>query len=161
MLTFVRSATARDVATLHPTLWAIVREIADVLWLEHTGQENVYVTELWRSREETLRQYRSAGLPPPAFSVHEAVKVLGDPLSGCRGADLSVRMFRAGQRYEDWPRLPVPVCREVVAAINRRWRYQESEAHQVALYHSVTGPHVHLQVRPGSETVDRLSLGGG
>jgi hypothetical protein len=161
MLTFVRSATARDVGMLHPTLWKILREIVDVLWLEHTGQSNVYVTELWRPREETIRLYQSAGLAPPAFSVHETAKVLGDPWSGCRGADLSVRTTRAGQRYEDWPRLPVPVCREVVAAINRRWRYQESEAHQVALYHSVTGPHVHLQVRPDQETVDRLTIGGG
>jgi hypothetical protein len=155
MLTFVRTATAHDVASLHPTLWRILREVADQLWLEHTGQENVYVTELWRSREATLRLYQEAGMTPPATSVHEAVRVLGDPWSGCRGADLSVRMHRPGQRYEDWPMLPPKVCRDAAAAINRRWQYQATEEHQVALYHAVSGPHIHLQVREQQETSPR------
>lgn len=155
MLTFVHSATARDVASLHPTLWTIVREIVDGLWLEHTGQEHVYVTEMWRPREKTIAIYRAAGLPPPAASVHESTKVLGESLSGCRGTDLSVRMARVGLAYTEWPFLPNGVIRQLVNAVNERWRYQESDQHQVTLYHAVSGPHVHLQCRAGDETVRR------
>lgn len=155
MLTFVRSHTSYDVATLHPTLRRILFEIADGLWADETNQENVYVTCLWRCRDDTVRLYAEAGLPVPAFSVHEAVRVLGDPMSGCRGADLSVRMQRYGQPYETWPMLPPQVARRLVDAVNRRWRYQESEEHQVAIYHAVSGPHVHLQCRPGNETGER------
>jgi hypothetical protein len=158
MLTFVRSYVAHDVASLHPTLWSIVREIADWMWAEYTHQENVYVTQLWRSHDETVRIYREAGLPPPASSVHEAARVLGDPWSGCRGADLSVRMYRAGQPYDTWPTLPPSVVRELVAAVNQKWRYQSGEQHQVALFHHVSGPHVHLQCRPGQETIDRETV---
>lgn len=155
MLAFVRSHLAHDVAMLHPTLWRIVREIADWMWLEYTNQENVYVTSLWRSRAETVRLYEEAGVAPPAASVHEAVRMLGDPWSGCRGADLSVRMQRPGQPYDTWPLLPPKVSRAFVEAVNKKWRYQESEAHQVALYHAVSGPHIHLQVRPEQETIER------
>jgi hypothetical protein len=155
VLTFARSSIARDVASLHPTLWQIVRELADGMWFEYTSQENMIVTEMFRTHDETVRIYTEAGLTPPAASVHEAVRVLGDPWSGCRGADISVRMARPGMRYQDWSYLPSTLIRACVTAINKRWRYQESEAHQVALFHDIAGLHVHLQVRSGQETIRR------
>lgn len=158
MLTFARSSIARDVASLHPTLWQIVRELADGMWFEYTSQENMIVTEMFRTHDETVRIYTEAGFTPPAASVHESVRVFGDPWSGCRGADISVRMARPGMRYQDWPFLPATVVRKAVTAINNRWRYQESEAHQVALFHSVAGTHLHLQCRPERETVRRVDI---
>lgn len=155
MLCFPRNHVAKEVALLHPTLWTIVQEIADSLWLRHVGQADVYVTQIFRTHDQTIAIYQAAGLPPPASSVHESVKIAGDPMSGCRGCDLSVRMVRPGQRYDEWPFLSPSPIRDLVAAVNQRWQYQESDAHQVALYHSVSGPHVHLQVRPSNETKRR------
>lgn len=160
MLIFKDSREAFETGLLHPTLRTIVRELADGLWQKLTNQEHLVVTELWRSREQTIARYASAGLPPPAFSVHEAVKENGHPLSGCRGADISVRNanagLAAGRPYQDWPFLDPALCRQVVVAINAEWRYQESERHQVALYHNIDGVHIHLQVRPGDETLRRV-----
>jgi len=156
MLCFARPVVAAQVALLHPTLWTIVQAIANGLWLEHTGQDNLVVTELFRTHDQTVALYTRAGLAAPAASVHESVKVAGDALSGCRGADLSVRMARPGLRYDEWPFLPTSMVRHLVRAVNERWRYQQSEQHQVALFHAVSGPHVHLQVRPQGETVRRV-----
>lgn len=157
MLAFERSHIAKETALLHPTLWTILRLIADGLWFEHTQQENVIVTQIFRTRAQTIAIYQAAGLTPPDSSVHESVKIAGDAMSGCRGCDLSVRMARPGMRYDEWSFLPSTRVRAFVDAVNATWRYQESEAHQVALYHSVSGPHVHLQVRPNDETKRRDS----
>jgi hypothetical protein len=145
MLSFARAIVAFETKHLHPTLEQILRETADGLWQLHTGQEYVIVTDIYRTHEETIRIYSEAGLKPPVVSVHE----LG------RGVDLSVRMATPGRTYQEWPFLPAKLIREYVSAVNRRWRYQESEEHQVALYHNVAGVHVHLQCRPGGETVRR------
>ena len=160
MLIFKHVKTALEARLLHPTLWAILAELADGQWKRLTNQEHLIVTELWRSREQTIARYASAGLPPPAFSVHEATKEPGNALSGCRGADVSVRNANAGlashKEYADWPFLDPDLCRLVADRLNERWRYQETEAHQVALYHAVDGVHIHLQCRADNETVRRV-----
>jgi hypothetical protein len=160
MLIFKATKTALEARLLHPTLWTILAELADGEWKRLTNQEHVVVTEVWRSREQTIARYASAGIAPPVFSVHEAVKEVGVHLSGCRGVDISVRDANAGlaarRPYADWPFLEPQLCRLVADQINERWCYQESDAHQVALYHAVDGPHVHLQVRAQGETVRRV-----
>lgn len=136
MLAFKRAADAEHFAILHPTLKEILVEIVNGIWREETGGDLVVVTELWRSRDETIARYRSAGLQPPEASVHEQVP--------CRGADLSVLAITAEG------------ARKVVSRVNTRWRYEAAETHQVALFHDVAGVHLHLQVRPGDETRRRI-----
>jgi|SRR6187431_549073 len=136
MIAFKRMIDAEHYAILHPRLKDILSEIVGGIWHEETGDDLVVVTELWRSREETIARYRSAGLQPPAASVHEQVP--------CRGADLSI--LAVGER----------AAKKVVARVNTRWRYEASENHEVALFHDVAGVHIHLQCRPGDETRRRV-----
>jgi len=160
MLIFKTTKTALEARLLHPTLWTILAELADSQWKQLTNQDHLVVTELWRSREQTIARYATSGLARPAFSVHESVKEAGAAFSGCRGADISVRNATAGLSartpYADWPFIDADICRMVADRINSSWRYQDSEAHQVALYHAVAGVHIHLQCRPGNETVRRV-----
>ena len=157
MLCFARTNVAAQVALLHPTLWTIVQEIAGGLWLEHTAQEHVVVTDLFRTHEQTVAFYARAGLPVPDDDGHASIKVNGDPLSGCRAADLGVRMQRPGMRWDEWPLLPTDLVRALVRAVNERWRYQANDAQQVAQFNTAGEPHVHVGVRPGNETVRRAS----
>lgn len=99
------------------------------------------VTDLYRPREETVEIYVAAGETPPRVSVHE--------VKPCRGADVAVRVPAGDGR---WEQLSFGTARAIEGAVNAAWRYQESEAHQVALFHDIAGAHIHLQCRPGDET---------
>lgn len=155
MIRFKDLHSAHELRLLHGRLYAILTWIVDEgVWTAATGEPDLVVTEVWRSRAETIRIYEAAGVPPPAVSVHETVQEIGDPWSGCRGLDLSVRRPGPGA-YETWPLMPQDEIRAFVAAVNGAWCYHPEERFQVALYHSVSGPHVHLQVARGDVTQRR------
>lgn len=155
MIRFKDLDSAYELRLLHATLYGLLRWIVEeVAWEQATGEPDLIVTEVWRSRAETIRIYEAAGLVPPAVSVHELTKEMGDPWSGCRGLDLSIRRPGIGP-YESWRVIPDAQVLAFVALVNGAWRYQASEAHQVALFHDVSGPHVHLQVARGDETKRR------
>lgn len=141
MLCFKISSDARFFAILHPTLQEIVLDLTNGIWKEKTGEEDLVLSELWRDHDDTVASYRAAGLDPPKISVHE--------LLPCRGADVSVR------RRLDGAYLPDAQVKEVVEELNQRWQYHLTDRYQVALFHDVRGPHIHLQVRPGTETKRR------
>jgi hypothetical protein len=160
VLCFKRVEEAFEYRLLHPTLDKIVRwMVEDRIWWDETGEEEAVVTEVWRSQQETERIYAAAGLPAPKASVHGDRKDPMNALSGCRGIDFSVRSFSAGCRsgrpYAEWPFIDRDMLVRLVARINGAWRYQKSEAHQVAVLHDISGLHLHLQVRQGDETQRR------
>ncbi len=135
---------------VHPVLAEVVFDFV-AIWREITGESGLYATSIFRRRADTLRIYEAAGLEPPAVSVHESSHDPSEPLSGCRGVDVGVRRIFSGQ-----PGTVDPAdAAMAVDALNTRWRYQASDAHQVALFHKVDGWHVHLQCRPLAETCRR------
>lgn len=135
---------------LHPILRAVAQDFQEV-WREHLGEERLpVVTEVWRPHAETERLYRAAGKEPPAYSVHETLPEPGMPLSGCRGLDF-------GARDHTGAVVPDVICRRIRHSINRLWQYHSADRYLVCVYHSVSGLHFHLQVRPGNET--RLRVG--
>lgn len=158
MLLFKNTHDAPETGILHARLWSIV-EWSIPVWQEETGEIVIVVTEVWRSRQQTLRIYAEAGLPPPAFSVHEETRQFGNPLTGCRGIDFSARSAGAGigrgLEYGEWPLIERDSLLDFAARVNSTWRYHAADQKQVALVHDVAGLHVHLQVRPGDETVRR------
>ena len=129
---------------LHPTLLRVL-QYADSIWGRYTGEQVMVITCIYRDRDETVRIYNQAGKKPPRVSVHE--------LLPCRGLDLGVRRVRPTLDYGSWPLMADEMGFRLASDINQKWCYQESEDHQVALYHNVSGPHIHTQVR--DETAER------
>jgi hypothetical protein len=158
MLLFKNVYDAPETGILHSRLWTIV-EWSFLPWQEETGEPVIIVTEVWRSRQQTLRIYAEAGLPAPAFSVHEDTRQFGNPLTGCRGIDFSARSasrgIGLGLAYGEWPLIPRFRLEAFAERVNATWRYHAADEKQVALVHDVSGLHVHLQVRSGDETVRR------
>ncbi|MDX1388816.1 MAG: hypothetical protein R3344_06475, partial [Acidobacteriota bacterium] len=70
---------------VHPTLVEIVEDLDD-LWWSRGGLRILVVTEVYRSRAETIAAYEAAERTPPRISVHEVKPV--------RGVDCSVRIPR-------------------------------------------------------------------
>lgn len=155
MIRFKDLASAYELRLLHPRLYDILSWIVDDgVWKAATGEPDLVITEVWRSRQETLRIYEEAGLPAPAISVHETIKELGNHWSGCRGLDLSIRRPISGS-YDGWPLIVPDQVVAFVARVNATWLYHPEDRFKVALYHSVAGPHVHLQVARENVTVRR------
>lgn len=160
MLLFRKVAESLEMRLLHPRLVQIVEWLhEDGVWELHLDTPLIPVTDVWRSRQQTVRIYEAAGQPPPAYSVHETTKAMWDPMSGTRGIDLSARDARVGLMrqltYAQWPMHDMVRLEQLEAAINASWRYNTADDKQVALLHSVSGLHLHLQVRPGDETKRR------
>ena len=141
---------------LHATLQAVFRDIVDRFWVESIGERTLVVTEIFRTRAQTIAYYQAAGLPVPDSSPHETVKIQGNPYTGCRAFDISDRSadrgIGGGLEYAMWPHLEVEKLTDLVKRVNHEWRYEPSERHQVALLHNVRGRHLHFQVRPDQET---------
>lgn len=157
MIKFRTVGDSIEMRLLHPRLAEIVTWLVDGgTWSAITGTRDAIVTEVWRSRQQTVAIYEAAGLAPPAASVHEAIKTVGNPLSGCRGIDFSARDGDRGAilglPYEHWPMLSTERLKALETRINAIWQYNAADDKQVALVHSVSGVHLHLQVRPDAET---------
>jgi hypothetical protein len=156
MIAFKQVSIASEMRLLHPRLAHILGWIGDTdVWRRTTGCSFFVITCLFRSRDQTVKLYEEAGKAPPAVSVHECVKLPMDPWSGCRGADISARRPSLTAPYGQWEFLPDDVLHRFVEEVNSAWRYHEAERYNVALYHSVSGPHVHLQVARLDETKRR------
>jgi hypothetical protein len=156
MIRFKDLESAYELRLLHRTLYSVLRWIVDEgAWHEATGESDLVVTDVWRSQAETDRIYREAGLPAPARSVHSETLHPGDPHTGCRGLDLSVRRPTPGKPYAEWPPIERGRLERFVAAVNEAWRYHPEERYQVALLHDVAGLHVHLQVARENLTARR------
>lgn len=150
MICFKTTGELDEWRGVHPILKEVVKDWAEI-WGLITGAPLVVITEIYRSHQESVEIYAAAGLVAPAVSVHETRPEQWVELSGIRGVDASTRAPRSGQ-YSGWPHSPDGHVEQAVQELNQRWIYQAGGAHQVALYHSVGGKHVHLQCRPGSET---------
>lgn len=159
MVLFKSSVQVFQTHLMHSVLATVFRDVVDRFWWETIGERTLVVTEIWRSRDQTIAYYQAAGLPVPEASPHETVKIPMDPFSGCRAFDISDRSadrgLREGLDYGMWPHLEVEKLTALVRRVNHEWRYEPSERHQVALLHNVRGRHLHFQVRPANETERR------
>jgi len=116
--------------------WRIQALVTDAVRIAGLAGYHLRLTGVRRSRTRTLEIYLRAGKPAPPSSVHEATP--------CRGADLVPVPAATGTDAGADMAAAMAYGPSLAEAINRGWRYPRGKPS--ALWHSVSGLHLHLQV---------------